>query len=337
MSVSGLPFDDIRELMAQLPPPDETAGRIARERAMAISEAFSCVDESDAGTSEWLARWSGKSPKVSRPVLALFAGTHKVCEHYGMDADEAVPGEPALSIVTRLAAGGSPANQVCASADIGLKAFDLALQYPVEDITSAEAMDEKGSAATVGFGMEAVAGGVDILGLAAFGQGSEIASAAILTILLGGEPGDWLVMPAGSSDRARNAALAAASKAVSLHGAARGNPLELLRRVGGREFSAMAGAMLSARTQHVPVVTGGMTALAVQCLLEAQQVGAGEHCRHVLHPSDRVSATAAAAGGVDTIASTFTDYVDGAGVAAAIAQIRLASEVHSGTVISHDS
>jgi nicotinate-nucleotide--dimethylbenzimidazole phosphoribosyltransferase len=335
MSVSCLPFDDIRELMAQLPPADDTAGRIARERATAISAAFCTVDEDNAGTAEWLARWSGKSPKVSRPVLALFAGTHKVCEHYG-GAGKAAPGEPALSVVTRLAAGGSPANQVCASADIGLKAFDLALQYPVEDITFGEAMDEKGSAATIGFGMEAIAGGVDILGLSAFGQGSEIASAVILTILLGGEPDDWLVMPAGSGEAARNVALDTASKAVTLHQSARGNPLELLRRAGGREFSAIAGAILSARTQHVPVVTGGMTALAVLCLLEAQQAGAGEHCRHVLTRSDTVEERAAAAGGVATIASEFSGYVDGSGVAATIAQIRLMSEIHSGTVLSQD-
>jgi len=174
MSLSGLPFDDIRELISNLPAGYDDIEEIAAKRSAALSEKFGFGGK-EAMLCNWLSLHSGKSPNVSRPMVALFAGTHKA------SAGVLGLGEATLETVTRMAAGGAPINQVCATHDIGLKVFDLALQYPVEDITSEDAMDEKGSAATIGFGMEAIAGGVDVLGLAAFGQGSEIANAAILS------------------------------------------------------------------------------------------------------------------------------------------------------------
>ncbi len=35
----------------------------------------------EAMVCEWLAGWSGKSPSIARPLIALFAGTHGVSEN----------------------------------------------------------------------------------------------------------------------------------------------------------------------------------------------------------------------------------------------------------------
>ena len=266
MALSGLPFDDIRELISQLPKADEQAPALAAARCETMS-AHTGLQPLEAELLSWLACWSGKSPKVERPLMALFAGTHGLAGKTG-EAET-------LDAVTRLAAGGSAVNQVCASQDIGLKVFDLALQIPVGDITEAAAMDEKGAAGTIGFGMEAIAGGVDLLGLSAFGRGGEVADAALLE-LGGGQNREAALSFTGIEPAGEQAQQV--EQAAVLHGEAAGDPLELLRRLGGREHSAIAGAILAARVNHVPVVLGGIRAWVVALVLDQIEKGACAHC-----------------------------------------------------------
>jgi nicotinate-nucleotide--dimethylbenzimidazole phosphoribosyltransferase len=66
--------------------------------------------------------------------------------------------------------------------------------------------------------------------------------------------------------------------ALAHHGAALGDPVEALRRVGGRELAAIAGAVLRARERRVPVVLDGFVATAAAAALAKAQPGALAHC-----------------------------------------------------------
>ena len=57
--------------------------------------------------------------------------------------------------------------------------------------------------------------------------------------------------------------------------AALDDPLEILRRLGGREIAAMAGAIISARLNHIPVVLDGYVACAAAALLLEQWLAEG--------------------------------------------------------------
>lgn len=325
MALSGLPFDDIRALANNLPTPDEEAGTLARTRDGDLEILFG-PNGRQAELSAWLASYSGKSPSVNRPMLALFAGTHKVREHVPDNHREAT-----LATVTRLAAGGAPVNQVCAMHDIGLKVFDLALQIPVDDIASREALDEKASAATIGFGMEAIAGGVDLLGLGGFGQASEIANALIISRNIARDAEDVLACMPNVAEGEK----AIARKVEMLH-AQTSDPLELLRRVGGREHSALAGAILAARINHVPVVLEGWTALAVMLLLQHLEPGSCDHCVLASVPADPADAYAIAANrsGLLSVFSDFGIAGDGTTAAMAMGALKAVAAVHCNTVIS---
>jgi nicotinate-nucleotide--dimethylbenzimidazole phosphoribosyltransferase len=56
------------------------------------------------------------------------------------------------------------------------------------------------------------------------------------------------------------------------------DPFELLRRLGGLEFAAMAGAILAARMGRVPVVLDGFCAGAAAAVLYAADPRALDHC-----------------------------------------------------------
>ncbi|MEQ8737065.1 MAG: nicotinate-nucleotide--dimethylbenzimidazole phosphoribosyltransferase, partial [Hoeflea sp.] len=53
---------------------------------------------------------------------------------------------------------------------------------------------------------------------------------------------------------------------------------ELLRRLGGREVAAMAGAILAARMERIPVLIDGYVATAAAAVLHRANPQALDHC-----------------------------------------------------------
>ncbi len=126
--------------------------------------------------------------------------------------------------------------------------------------------------------MEAIADGCDLLCVGEMGIGNTTIAAAIAHGLFGGTAEDW-VGPGTGVDAAGLARKAdAVRRAVALHGPHLGDPLELLRRLGGRELAAMAGAILAARLQRVPVLLDGYVATAAAAVLHALRPDALDHC-----------------------------------------------------------
>ncbi|OZA77688.1 MAG: hypothetical protein B7X77_04325 [Caulobacter sp. 39-67-4] len=66
--------------------------------------------------------------------------------------------------------------------------------------------------------------------------------------------------------------------AVALNEGALDDPLEVLRRLGGRELAAIAGAILSARHERVPVILDGYVVTAAAAVLHALDPSALDHC-----------------------------------------------------------
>ena len=219
------PFDDIRALIDDLPPP--VGGFVAVEAGLGGLEPI----------IGWIAAWRG-SATINRPIIALYAGAHA---RFG-DV------EATRAQLEAIASGAATVSRAAAHLGAGLDVFDLAIDRPVGDPASGPTMSERECAATMAFGMEALAKQPDLLILGALGGGADAAAESI--------------------DRALSGAAQAA-----------GDPLQILRRLGGRETAAIAGAILAARTQRVPVLLEGYPAAAAAAVLHAVSPGAIAHCR----------------------------------------------------------
>src|SRR3954468_1663751 len=137
----------------------------------------------------WLAAWQGTAPPtVERPLVAVFAASHGVAAR----RVSAYPPEVNRQMLDNFAAGGAAINQICAASNLGFKVFDLALDVPSADIVAEAAMDERSCVATMAFGMEAVAGGTDLLAVGEMGIGNTTVAAAIYAALYGGAPEAWV-------------------------------------------------------------------------------------------------------------------------------------------------
>jgi nicotinate-nucleotide--dimethylbenzimidazole phosphoribosyltransferase len=274
MNALARPFDDIRALMKAMPGPDEAAAAAVRARDAELTKPAGSLGRLEA-IVEWLAAWQGAArPHVDQPLVAVFAGNHGVVAQ-GVSP---FPQSVTQAMVANFAGGGAAINQICKTFDLGLKVFELALELPTGDITQGPALDEKSCAATMAFGMEALASGADLLCLGEMGIGNTTVAAAIYHGLWGGRAQDWVGRGTGVDDAGLARKGAAAAAAVALHRDSLADPLEVLRRLGGREIAAIAGAILAARIQRVPVLLDGFVVCAAAAVLQALDSSALDHC-----------------------------------------------------------
>ncbi len=274
MAASGLPFDDIRELLALLPDASAQAEQDVRERQASLTKPPGSLGRLDEAVV-FLARWQNKGlPTIDRPQVAIFAGNHGVVAR-GVSA---YPASVTRAMLENFAAGGAAVNQICATYGLGLKVFELALDLPTADISREPAMDEAGCAGTIAFGMEAVAGEADVLALGEMGIGNTTVAAAIFCALFGGTAADWVGRGTGVDEAGLARKVAVVEEALACHAGNLRDPLEVLRRLGGREVAALVGAILAARLQRVPVILDGFVVTAAAAILHALDPGAIDHC-----------------------------------------------------------
>jgi len=273
-TLSGRPFDDIRDLLRRLPGPDFEAAAAVRARDQRLTKPPGSLGRLEE-IAEWLAMWQQRSPpRVDRPVVAVFAGNHGVVEQ----GVAAYPAAVTAQMVANFQSGGAAINQICKDFGLGLKVFELALSQPTRDITNDAALEEADCAATMAYGMEAIAEGTDLLCIGEMGIGNTTIAAAICRGLYGGEAKDWVGPGTGVDAEGLKRKISAVERAVALHRDHLTDPLELLRRLGGREQAAMAGAILAARHNRVPVLLDGYVATAAAAVLHKANPAALDHC-----------------------------------------------------------
>src|SRR5258708_3064127 len=181
---SGLPFGDFRALLDRLPPLDEGAAARVRHDFCRIKRP----KESPGRTEEvaaWLAASTGRQPAVLRPVVAIFAGNHGIAGH-GISP---LPVGATRRFVELAVAGGAGVSQACAAHGFRLQLYDLALDLPTADFTMHAALDERGCAATMAFGTEAVTDRPDLIAPARIGVGASTSPAAVAAAALRGRGG----------------------------------------------------------------------------------------------------------------------------------------------------
>jgi nicotinate-nucleotide--dimethylbenzimidazole phosphoribosyltransferase len=236
-------------------------------------------------------------PRPRPAAVAVFAADHGVVA----EGVSAWPQEVTAQMVANFVAGGAAVNVLAAQHDAAVTVVDVGVatdlgglatggsaqlrSCPVRRGTAnlareaAMTRDEARCALDVGAAIahELVADGAAALVTGDMGIGNTTAAAAIGAALFGG-PAAWWTGPGAGLDRHGVAHKAAVvGRALTRHAEAFRDPLEVLRRIGGREIAAMAGALLAARAYRVPVLLDGFVAGAAAAFLHAVAPDALDH------------------------------------------------------------
>ena len=155
-------------------------------------------------------------------------------------------------------------------------------------------------------------------------------ASALFAALFGGTARDWVGPGTGhdSAGMARKTALV--QEAIDLHGRHAADPLEALRRLGGREIAAMGGAILAARMQRVPVIVDGFVATAAAAVLYKLAPDTIDHCLFGHVSAEPGHQRALQAMGKVPLLALGMRLGEGTGAALAAAMVKAAVACHNG-------
>lgn len=247
---------------------DQVAARAAT--VLRPAGAFARLD----AVAAWLAGWQGTSvPRVERPHVAVFAADHGVV----VDGVSAYPAEVTAAMVDAIRAGAATISVLARQVGATLDLIDVGVARPTGNIRLADAMNvEEFDAAADAGAAAAESTDADLLVVGEIGIGNTTAAAAVVAAVLGGKAGDWVGPGTGVVGTALARKCDVVQAALDRVGAV--SPLEALRRLGGRELAAMAGAVAAARQRRLPVVLDGFIATAAVAALAVARPGSLDHC-----------------------------------------------------------
>ena len=326
VNITPRTFDDVRGLVSNLPMADAEALSAARDREAKLTKPAGALGRLEDLVA-WLSAWQGRHPPQLVHAQALvFAGNHGVTAQ-GISA---FPTEVTAQMVTNFAAGGAAINQLARAYGADLRVIPLDLDRPTMDFTAAPAMSEEECMVAFAAGWEAVCTNSDIVLVGEMGIGNTTSAAALCRLLLDGTSADWAGPGTGLDAAGIARKIEVIDRAVELHGAYAIDPLESLRRVGGRELAAIGGAVLAARLTRAPVILDGYVATAAAAVLHGLEAGALDHCIAGHISAEPGHGRVLAALGKEPLVSLGMRLGEGSGAAVALGVVRGAVAAHAG-------
>ncbi|MCU0801979.1 MAG: nicotinate-nucleotide--dimethylbenzimidazole phosphoribosyltransferase [Rhodobacteraceae bacterium] len=310
-------------LLAAMPGPDATAIAAAADRNGQLTKPPGALGRLEE-IAQWVAGWQGTAqPRTDRAQICIFAGNHGVAAR-GVSA---FPAEVTAQMVLNFVHGGAAINQLAKTFGAKMTVEALDLETPTADFTEGPAMSEAEVVAALQAGWNAVDATANLLVVGEMGIGNTTAAAAIATALYGG---DWVGRGTGVDDAglARKGAVVAAGLAANP--VARGDGLQALRCLGGREIAAMAGAMARARALRIPLILDGFIACAAAACLAAAVPGSIDHTIAGHLSAEGAHGRLLGQLGKEPLLSLGLRLGEGSGAALAIAVVRAACACQSG-------
>ena len=310
--------------LADLGEPDAGAAADARVRQAELTKPAGSLGRLE-NLAIFFAGWQGRArPRIERARAAIFAGNHGVTVH-GVSA---FPPNVTAQMVANFASGGAAINALSEAAGLELAIVALDLDRPTADFTVAPAMREDECLDALNRGAAAVEPDLDLLVLGEMGIGNSTAAAALCARSFAGGVAGWVGPGTGVDGHGVARKIAVIEQALAFHRDAPRTAFETLRRVGGREIAALAGAILRARQLRVPVLLDGFICTAAIAPLAAENPAIVDHCIAGHCSAEPGHRRLLALLGLDPLLSLDMRLGEGSGAAVAAHIIRSALAAH---------
>ena len=322
---------DFAESLARAPGPDVEVAEAAQARNAALTKPAGALGRLEE-LALWYCAWKGQArPKDPAAQIIVFAGEHGVAAN-GVSA---YPPSVTAQMVANFERGGAAINQLAALQGATLTIAPIDLGEPTIDLSQGAAMREPELLSALQLGWRAIDPEADVVVLGEMGIGNTTAAAALAAGLFGGAAEDWVGRGTGVSSAALQVKRRCVDQALALHrrpiqSAGAFAPLEALRRLGGRELAAIAGAALCARMRRKPLLLDGYVVSAAAAVWEAIRPGALDHAMAAHRSAEPGHARLLHRLGSEPLLDLGMRLGEGSGAAVALGLLRAAIACHSG-------
>jgi len=274
----------VAELVASVGPLDDGAMQAARERLDRLTKPPGSLGRLEALAVQLAGIRGRLVTAVERPAIVVFAGDHGVTRQ-GVSP---YPSDVTRQMVANFVAGGAAINALARAGGADLVVVDVGVagepipappihdrQFTLvaarvangtRDFTVEPAMTMAETLAAIEVGIRCVrnlaAAGCDLLGVGEMGIGNTTASSAMVAALTRRPAADVTGRGTGLDDAGVLHKAAVIDAALARHALDPDRPLDVLAAVGGLEIAALAGAILAAAGEGIPVVLDGFITAA---------------------------------------------------------------------------
>jgi len=286
------PTSLIAQVCRQIEPIDQTWLSGARERQLTLTKPPGSLGRLEEIANRLAAIQRTATPIATKKRIYVVAGDHGVT----IEGVSAYPREVTPQMVDNFLRGGAAINVLARAGGIDVRVVDAGVDADLSD--RAELIHAKVVRGTANFAVrpamtrleaeaclvkgielaEAAADdGINLLGIGEMGIGNTTAASAMTAVLLGCDPDAVTGRGTGIDDEGLAHKIEVIRRAVEINQPDASDALDILAKVGGAEIGVMAGIVLGAAANHLPIVADGFISTAAAALALTLQPNARDY------------------------------------------------------------
>lgn len=276
-SINGMAPAAIKSVCESISPVETALSDIAQKRLDSLTKPLGSLGRLEEFARRIVAISGDTMPSLDKKVVFTFAGDHGVAS----DGVSAFPKEVTPQMVLNFLRGGAGINVLARHAQADVVIVDMGVDYDFGDVpglvsrkvvsgtrnmhaepamTRAEA--EQCLHAGIELAREYAKKGYRIFGTGDMGIGNTTPSSAIASVLTGTPVKNVTGRGTGITDDALLRKIAVIEESIALNRPDAKDPIDVLAKVGGAEIGGIAGLILGAAAERIPVVVDGFISTA---------------------------------------------------------------------------
>ncbi len=262
----------ITDTLKKIKPLDKNSMQLAGERQNSLTKPTGCLGRLEELSIQLAGIQAKPRPGIDKKAIIVMVADHGVTA----EGTSAYPQEVTAQMVLNFVHGGAAINVISRQIGARVVVVDIGVAgtsspFPgivnrkiapgTQNMCRGPAMTPEQAAQSVEAGIEVVSSeikqGLDIVATGDMGIGNTTASAAICAVITGKSPEEVTGRGTGLDDKGLQHKIAMIERAIAFNKPDPANALDVLAKVGGFEIGGLAGVILGAAAQRVPVMIDG--------------------------------------------------------------------------------
>ncbi len=282
----------LEEIIKEIRPLDEAAMRSARARQDTLTKPPGSLGRLEELSIRLAGMKADAFPSVKRKAIIVMAADHGVA----LEGVSAYPSDVTAQMVLNFLHGGAAINVLARQAEARVTVVDIGvaadfepmpglirhkIMHGTRNLAQGPAMtrEEAEQALQVGVDVfnEEAARGLDIIATGDMGIGNTTPSSAIVAALTGLPVAQVVGRGTGIDDQSLERKIRVIERAITVNQPDANDAMDVLHKMGGLEIAGLAGVMIAAANQRIPVVVDGFISTAAAMIAVALAPGVRDY------------------------------------------------------------